>query len=349
MNRNVMGAAPGGCSDPCADTTGGRVMSRPAKDRPAWGEPDDSDPAPYFTYRQFMQERYGEPLYRVPVDPGFGCPNRRADGSGGCAFCGAAGARSMQTRSVQTIEEQVEKAMAFARERYGARRFMAYIQAFTGTFAPHSEQRRLYLALLERHSFDALAVGTRPDCLPAETIELLRTLRRRTDVWVELGVQTVHDATLARLHRGHDWAASRTAIGVLKAAGLQVAVHVILGLPGETVRHFRETALALAALPLDGIKIHNLHVVRGSALADEFARQPFPVYDEEAYAAIVIDFLRHLPPRLPIFRLCTDTPEDELIAPRWRMTKSQFIPWVRDRMRAAGIRQGDRLPPVKTA
>jgi radical SAM superfamily enzyme len=323
---------------------------------------------PFVTYKQAMIDRYGAPLYRVPVDLGLSCPHRRPDGGGGCAFCPPHGSRAVQTRSAGSIEDQIHGGVAFAESRYGARKFMAYLQAFTATFAPVDEQRALFGRVLSAFPFDALCIGTRPDCLPEETLELLEAVKNppapttassaaipslegsakrgvgsSLDIWVELGVQTVHDETLRRINRGHDWETSRRAILALHARGLQPAAHVILGLPGETRDHMLRTADALATLPLAGIKIHNLHVIRGAPLEHEYRERPFPVLDEQEYAGLLIDFLGRLPPTLPIMRLNTDTPPDELIAPRWRMKKAQFLSYLIDRMRKEKRRQGDRV------
>ncbi len=288
-----------------------------------------------------MIDRYGEALYRVPVDPGFGCPNRSGASSRGCSFCPADGSRAHQTSGGKTVEEQVALGVAFAKRRYGARRFMAYVQAFTGTFAPADEQRRLHEKILAAFPFETIIVGTRPDCLAEETLELLRELNDRLEVWVELGIQTVHDETLKRINRGHDWKAGKGAIFALKESGLMVAVHVILGLPGESRAHFDATATALAGLPIDGIKIHNLHVVKGTALAEEYLASPFPVFGAQEYAGILASFLRRLPARLPVMRLCTDTPAEELIAPRWSLSKSQFLSYLEKLLLRNGWRQGD--------
>ena len=208
----------------------------------------------------------GAPLHVLPLDIGSGCPHRHAHG-GGCTFCPADGARARQLRDTNSLRDQVKAAAGFAVERYRATRFAAYIQAFTGTLAPAAEQRALYTALLDMFPFEALSRGTRPDCLDPDTLELLKELSQRLPVGVELGVQTIHDETLTRINRGHDWACSRDAIRRLKAHGLRVAAHVIIGLPGEEVTHFRATADALAAEPIDAIKLHNLHVLRGTTLA----------------------------------------------------------------------------------
>lgn len=296
---------------------------------------------PFYRYKTFMIETYGAPLYRVPIDLGLGCPHRKANGRGGCTFCPPDGSRAGTTQGCRTLEAQVRRGIAFARGRYGAEHFMAYIQAFTGTLAPADAQADTAARLLALHPFDALSIGTRPDCLPPPVLRFLADLRRRVELWIELGVQTVHDATLQRVNRGHDWACSRRAIRSLHRRGIRTAVHVILGLPGEGTRHFRKTAEALADLPIDAIKIHNLHVVRGTRLAETYVRRPFPVFDEEEYLDILIDFLRRLPARLPVIRLTTDTAAAELLAPRWRWSKGQFLNRLRERMRREGLRQGD--------
>jgi radical SAM protein (TIGR01212 family) len=218
---------------------------------------------------------------------------------------------------------------------------MAYIQAFTGTYAPPEQLQALLSLILDSYPFTALSIGTRPDCLPKNILEVLEKVRSRTDLWIELGIQTVHDKTLRRIHRGHDWSCSRAAIEALHTKGIPVAVHVILGLPGETTRHFRQTASLLAELPLAGIKIHNLHVVRGTALEAEFRKSPFPLLDEIQYAQILIDFLRRLPDSLPVMRLTTDTPKQELVGPRWHMDKGTFLAFLNRQMERNSLRQGD--------
>ena len=300
---------------------------------------------PICLYRRHMQERGLVPLFRVPVDIGLGCPHRGVDGSGGCTFCPEHGSRAQQTRGRAGIDEQIRSGLAFARARYGAERFMLYVQAFTGTLAPVEEQRAFYDGLLERYPFEAVSIGTRPDCLPPAVLDLLCELATRTEVWVELGIQSVHDRTLERIQRGHDWDCSRTAIAQLHARDIRVVAHAILGLPGEEQPDFDRTADILAGQPLAGIKIHNLHIVRGTALAEEFARAPFPAFDEEEYRHILIAFLRRLPADLPVLRLQTDTPASELVAPRWQMKKPHFINYVLKHMRDMNWRQGDLYRP----
>ena len=305
---------------------------------------------PYTQYSRYLVERYGDAPYRVPLDLGYGCPNRASDGTGGCTFCNEDGARARQTLNAESLEDQVAAGIEFARRRYGARKFMAYIQAFTGTFAPASKQRRVCDRILAAFPFCAVHIGTRPDCLPPETLDFLDELRNRTDVWVELGIQTVHDKTLRRIHRGHDWDCGRKAIEALAKLGVNVAAHVILGLPGETQEEFNQTAESLAKLPLNAIKIHNLHILRGSQIAAEFEQKPFPVFDEHEYAEALIEFLRRLPHDLPIMRVCTDSPPEDLIAPKWTLSKGEFQEMLARLMPLRQVTQGDlHTPSVRTA
>jgi len=296
---------------------------------------------PYLKYKEFMCQRYGEALYRIPVDLGYGCPNRGSDGRGGCLFCAENGGRAQQITGITGLPEQIEAAAGFARRRYGARKYMLYIQAYTGTFADSERFAVQIRELLAVQEFAAVSIGTRPDCLPQGVVDFLAELNRRVEVWVELGVQSTHDASLTRLRRGHDWSCSRAAVLRLAAAGLKVAPHLILGLPGEGRAEWCQSAARIAELPVAGVKIHNLHVIAGSALADEFEHAPFQLLNEHQYAEGVIEVLRRLPPDIPVIRLTTDTPDAQLIAPRWSMTKGEFSKFLADRMGFQGVTQGD--------
>ncbi|WP_372846622.1 TIGR01212 family radical SAM protein [Pontiella sp.] len=303
---------------------------------------------PYLQYKDYMKARYGEALFRVPIDFGLGCPNRAFDGTGGCTFCNARGAAAVQTLGAATVQEQMAEAIRFARDRYGAKKYMAYIQAFSATFG--EKQQPLYLDLLDAFDFTAVSIGTRPDCLTPQAYGFLVELNQHIEVWVELGVQTVHDRTLERINRGHDWAASKAAIEHLHERGIKVAIHVILGLPGETAADFQQTADTLAALPIDAIKIHNLHIEKGTTLAKAYETGPTfdaPLFMEYDFAEHLMDFIRRMPPNIPIMRITTDTPDNELIAPKWHMAKGQFIDYVIQQMTCREWRQGDLFGILK--
>ncbi|MEI7943035.1 MAG: radical SAM protein, partial [Candidatus Riflemargulisbacteria bacterium] len=182
-------------------------------------------------FKDYLVETYGEALYRIPLDLDTSCPNRDETGKGGCSFCSEHGARSMQTMNSESIEAQVTDSIKFAKKRYSAKQFMLYVQAFSANF--NEKNIAIYEKLLN-DNFKAISFGTRPDCLDKSAYSYLKKLKEKTDVWVELGVQTIHDKTLKIINRGHDFNCSKIAINKLNKIGINVAVHVILGLPGET-------------------------------------------------------------------------------------------------------------------
>lgn len=292
-----------------------------------------------------MQERYGEALYSIPVNLDFGCPNRDSEGTGGCTFCPEHGARAAQIADANSVQEQIEKGISFAKKRYKAQKFALYIQAYTGTFASLVAQKKAYETLLSFYPFCALHIGTRPDCLSNETLDYLQELNQSLDVVVELGIQSLHDESLVRIHRGHDARTSREAIKRLHVKGLKVYAHVMIGLERETEAMWEQTVRELVVLKIDGIKFHNLHVIRNTELADTYAQKPFPLLDEYAYAEALIALLRLVPSHIPIIRLSTDTPDSELIAPLWHMNKGQFVNYIAKTMVLRGIVQGEAVEP----
>lgn len=306
--------------------------------------PPDDVHLPWYDTRAFMQDQYGEVLHRVPVDAGLSCPHRGTEGGGGCTFCAPNGARAVQLGDAAGLEEQVRRAVRFARRRYGARRFMAYVQAYTGTLAPVEEQRERYRHLLSLADFSALSIGTRPDCLGEGTLALLQSLRETLDVWVELGVQSIHDRTLREIHRGHDWACSREAIVRLAERGVRPVVHLILGLPGESRDDMCATIRTLVALPIGGLKLHDLHIVKGSAMEAAWRERPFPLPGDLGYVDLLAALLPQIPAGIPLMRLRTDTPDEARVAPASGWSKGEFLQALAETMRRRGLRQGDACP-----
>jgi len=296
---------------------------------------------PYLSHKAYMQEHYGEALFSIPVNLEFGCPNRERDGSGGCTFCPEHGARAAQIAEAKNVEEQIEKALLFAKKRYRASSFALYIQAYTGTFASLVKQKEVYEKLLSFYPFRALHVGTRPDCLSEATVAYLCELNEKRDVVVELGVQSLHDESLKWMNRGHDAACSLEAIKRLRARGLKVYAHLILGLKEETPNMWQRSVQGLVNAGIDGIKFHNLHIIQGTPLAREYEKSPFTLLNEYEYAESLMELLRFIPSSIPIIRLSTDTPKKELMAPKWQMAKGQFAEYVIQSMRYRGINQGD--------
>ena len=286
--------------------------------------------APFVQYKLWMIDRYGDALFRVPVQLATSCPHGR------CAFCSENGSRAQQTQRQESPLDQIEAAIKFSKRRYKAQKLMLYIQAFTADLTD-SAQQKLIFQCLETCRFEAISIGTRPDCLPETALRFLETLKEKVEVWVELGVQTANDETLKRINRGHDWASSKKAILDLADRGVHVAPHVIIGLPGETSKNWNHTAEELAQLPISGIKIHNLHIVKGT----ELAKNKPPVLNHWEYAEALIEFLRRIPADIPVMRISTDTPDEELIAPHWHLEKGQFRDYVVQQMTMREIRQGN--------
>jgi radical SAM protein (TIGR01212 family) len=303
---------------------------------------------PFLSYKDYMLDVYGEAFFRVPLDLGLGCPNREEDGSGGCTFCPEDGARAQQTLNAHGVKQQVNDAIHFVKRRYGAKSFMAYIQAFTGTFASASEQRKIYSDVLSLFEHKAIAIGTRPDCLSDDTLDFLVEMNEKEEVWIELGVQTANDDTLQLVNRGHSWEDSKQAILKLSALGIKVVAHVIIGFPNETAEDFKYTAEELAKLPIDGVKLHNLHIIKGTKLAEMYEDNPFKVMDEFEYAEAAMDFIRRMPKGIPIMRVCTDTDAENLIAPNWGMNKSVFLKYLTTQMTMFGYYQGELLEDNST-
>lgn len=317
---------------------------------------------PWHSFRHFLENQFGHQLYRIPIDLNSGCPHRAVDGSGGCTYCPENGARAVQTSSATSLESQIGSAIEFAKRRYGAKHFIAYFQAFTPTLLPSAQQAKIYGEVLKHYPFEVISIGTRPDCISEATLDTLTDLKKRADVWVELGIQSCHDRTLLRLHRGHTWQQSCAAVKKLHERDIFSVAHIMANLPGETRDDAIETARQTGMLPFRGIKFHNLHIIKETELGRQYQSNPFELWDEFTYCDMLMQMLRWIPSSWPIMRLCTDTPDEQLIAPKWSMTKGEFISLLETQMKFQDVRQGDalakqprrdrstqRFTPVKTA
>jgi radical SAM protein (TIGR01212 family) len=305
-------------------------------------------PLPYFDFSTYLKERYGGPVVRIPVDIGFGCPHRQGEdgrGAGGCDFCGDDGSRAAYLGDRKTVAEQVQAGLTLAEKRQAGEKYflMAYLQAYTSTHDPLKQLRQKIAEVLAQAEFKIITLSTRPDCLSDEVLDYLTELQEFYDVWVELGIQTANDKTLAAVNRGHDFESSRQAVLQLNSLNIPVAAHVILGLPGETAEEVRHTAEELAKLPLSGIKIHNLLVLKGTVLEKRFLAGEFQALDEHEYGELLMDFLRRIPASWPVMRISADAVPQVLVAPRWWMQKGQFLEYVVRQMQERGWRQGDLI------
>jgi radical SAM protein (TIGR01212 family) len=308
-------------------------------------------------YAEYLRAKYGAPAYRVAVDAGFGCPNRGPDrGQPGCLYCDERGALAPYQEAatgdgrspaaaggerLASIRRQIERGTAFLRRRYGARVFLLYLQAFSNTHAPAAELEEIYDFALGCGEFRELIVSTRPDCVDPQRAELLAGYRRRgLEVWVELGLQSACDATLARVRRGHTVGDFLRAFGLLREAGVRLAVHLIFGLPGEGLEQIQDTVRLVAGLEPEGVKIHNLHVPRGSPLAAEHLAGELSAPCTARHLQYVVRALELLPPRTLILRLTCDTPGGRLAAPRGFAPKAAFYREVRSALAARASFQG---------
>jgi radical SAM protein (TIGR01212 family) len=302
-----------------------------------------ADP-PYQDLNSYLKGRFGERVQKITLDAGLTCPNR--DGrvsTGGCLYCNARGSGTGAWGRGQSIQAQVEEGMARLSRRYGAARFIAYFQSFSNTYAPLATLRELYDAALAPPQVVGLSVGTRPDCLDDDVLDLLSDYARDRLVWLELGLQSAHDATLLRLNRGHDAACFSQAAVRAASRGLAVVAHVILGLPGEGPREMAATAEFLARLPVAGVKIHLLYVVKGSGLARLHEQGEYVCLTEDQYVRSVVDFIERLPPQMVVHRLTGDPHAKELVAPAWCLDKPRVLQRIREEFSHRGTRQGSVL------
>ena len=276
---------------------------------------------------EVLLQQYGEKVYKLSLSSGCTCPNRDGTlGFGGCTFCSEGGSGDFAA-ACAPIEKQLEEAKARIRRKTDARRFIAYFQSYTNTYGDLDRLEALYTETLRHEEIEILSLGTRPDCLGRDVLAMLERLNAMKPVWVELGLQTIHDRTAKAVHRGYDLAAIEAGYHALKALGLTVIVHVIFSLPGETKEDMLSTVRYLAALdpPPDGVKLQMLHVLRGTQLGADYEKEPFPLLTMEEYAELVAQSVRILPEETVIHRLTGDAPGKLLIAPEWTRNKKRVL------------------------
>lgn len=297
---------------------------------------------PYRTFNSFLVEKFGQRVYRVPVDVGFDCPNRDGNKAfGGCTFCDERGSGAPTIlKGTAKVRQQLEDGIERIKRRYKAHKFLTYFQAFTNTYAPEGVLRALYESGLEHPDVLGLCIGTRPDCVPDNILDLLAEFDRRSFVWLEMGLQSIHNQTLERINRAHSSEDFFDALKRAKARGLTVATHLIFGLPGEDRKMMMETVKRVADSPVDAIKIHQLCIYKGAPMELEYRQGEIEVLDEDYYAELVADALELLPPEMIIMRLVAEGKKDELIAPVWSYDKFTTMDKIRSEIANRGTRQG---------
>ena len=278
------------------------------------------------TANDYYKDKFGCKVYKLSLDGGFTCPNRDGTlGFGGCAFCTPEGSGEFAEKPGQGIARQLEGAKARVADKCRSGKYIAYFQSFTGTYGPVDKLEDLYRAALEPEEILGLAIGTRPDCLPEETVALLKELNRFKPVSVELGLQTANDAVARDMNRCYDTWQYVDAVRRLKDAGLEVVTHIILGLPTETEKDMLFTTKTALEAGTDGVKFHLLHVLRGSRLEERYARGEFACLTLEEYGAILKKCVALLPPEIVVHRITGDGARRELVAPLWSLDKKRVL------------------------
>jgi hypothetical protein len=300
----------------------------------------------YNAFGQYMKDLFGQAVYKVNVDAGFTCPNRDGTVSvGGCIYCNNDSFRPSACTSTASVRDQIEKGIPYLRRRYGAERFIVYFQPFTNTYAPVGTLERLYREALEQPGVVGLAIGTRPDCVDEEKIALLESLAKDHFILVEYGLQSVYDRTLQFINRGHDYACFKRALSMTTGKGIKIGAHLILGFPTESRDDMLAMADELSRLPIGFLKLHQLQVIRDTALADRYASHPFFTFGYDEYLGTVADFLERLSPDIVLQRLFAAAPGDILIAPVWNRTRSEFLNDLDALMEKRGSFQGKKYIP----
>lgn len=295
----------------------------------------------YYDLKSYFHNTFGCKVYKLQIDAGFTCPNR--DGTvayGGCVYCDGRGSKLRQEGPLPSISQQIENGKAHYLKIRGARKFIAYFQTFTNTYAPLEHLKTIYDEALSHDDVVGLSIGTRPDCVPDPVLDLLATYGENHHVWVEFGLQSIHDRTLLSLNRGHSAQQFLDAIRRTTERGIHICVHIIVGLPGETREDTLATARALAELPIQGVKIHSLLALKGTVTGQDYERGCLSLISKEDYIGTVCDILEILPPNIIIQRLTADGYRDIFLGPFWAINKMDVLNGIDREMEHRGTYQG---------
>ncbi|MBD3241699.1 MAG: TIGR01212 family radical SAM protein [Chitinivibrionales bacterium] len=298
----------------------------------------------YYDLNTYLRERFGQRVQKITIDAGFTCPNRDGTrGTGGCIYCNARGSGTGASARGLSIREQLEQGKQSLQRRYKARAFIAYFQAFSNTYGSLDRLRGAYDEALSVDGVVGLSIGTRPDCVDGPTLDLLQSYLARCMVWVEYGVQSMHTPTLERINRGHGPDVFVDAVTETRRRDIAVCAHLILGLPGESRRDMAATARAVAALGVDGVKLHLLYVVRGTPLERLYRAGEYRCMAQDEYVEAVCDMLERLDPRTVVQRLTGDPHPEELVAPEWSLRKQETLARIHACLLRRDTRQGSRF------
>ncbi len=297
----------------------------------------------YYDLKSYWRNRFGCTVHKLQIDAGFTCPNRDGTVStGGCIYCDGRGSRLRQAGPLPSVTEQIRDGKTHYRRHRAAAKFIAYFQTFTNTYGPYEKLKALYDEALAEEDVIGLSVGTRPDCVPDEVLQLLQGYARERHVWLEFGLQSAREETLRFLNRGHGVAAFTDAVLRAAGRGINICVHVIVGLPGETQADVMNTAEFVASLPVQGIKIHSLLALKGTALGRLYEEGMIAMMSRDEYVAAVCDILEALSPETVIQRLTADGYRDIFLGPAWAINKMEVLNAIDAELARRGAWQGCR-------
>lgn len=297
----------------------------------------------YNEFGPWLKEKVGEKVQKISINAGFTCPNRDGSlGVGGCTYCNNQTFNPAYCRTERTVAEQLEEGKNFFARKYPEMKYLAYFQAYTNTYGELEEIKAKYEEALSVDGVVGLVIGTRPDCMPDELLDYLEALNRRCFLIVEYGIESTYDKTLVRINRGHDFQCTRDAVERTASRGIITGGHMILGLPGETPEEIRAQAATISSLPLDTLKLHQLQLIKGTRMAEEYETSPqdFHLYSADEYVDLVIDFVELLRPDIVLERFVSQSPSSLLAVPGWGLKNYEFVEKVRRRMKERKTWQG---------
>lgn len=302
----------------------------------------------YHTWNYYLRNTFGEKIFKVSINAGFTCPN--IDGKvayGGCTYCSKEGSGDFAGNPKDNLIKQFEDIKEMMLKKWPSAKYIGYFQAYTNTYAPLEVLKEKYETILEQEDVVGLSISTRPDCLEDDVVEYLGELNERTNLWVELGLQTIHDSTSKIINRGHDYKTFLEGVEKLKAKNIKTVVHIINGLPGEDYNMMMETAKAVADLNVHGIKIHLLHVIKGTPMSRMLEKNMMTLMTKEEYINLVCDQLEILPPEMVIHRLTGDGKKEDLVGPLWSLKKWEVLNAIDDTLKTRDSYQGIKYSTSK--
>jgi len=295
----------------------------------------------YNDLNTYLRNKFGCRVQKITVDAGMTCPNR--DGvisTGGCIYCNDQGSGTGAHARGLSITQQLEQGKAALSKRYKAKKFIAYFQSFSNTYAPVETLRSLYEEAMDVEGMVGISIGTRPDCIDQDKLALLQELAGKHLVWVEYGLQSAHDSTLSLINRGHDAACFARAVEETQNRGIQICAHIILGLPGETSAHVHDTAKFISRLGIHGVKLHLLYVIRGTPLETMYQQGSYHCLTQSAYVNLVCDFIERISDDMIVQRLTSDPHAHQLVAPDWSLKKAEILSQIYSELERRDTRQG---------